>query len=160
MLVIFNLTKCADAVQLLDQLLARFKPVQTLIPLRYIFIQGGMLIKDVQQFQIMAAANFKVIEIMCRGDFHRPSAFFHIGIAVSHNRYLPAHNRQHNHLANQCGIAFIIRMHSDRHVAEHGFRARGRDCDHLVRSLDRIMQLPHFPCHIFLFHLQIRNRSQ
>ena len=75
MLVIFNLTKCADAVQLLDQLFARFKPVQPLITFRYILIQGGVLIKDVQQFQIMAAANFKVIEIMCRGDFTAPVPF-------------------------------------------------------------------------------------
>ena len=52
--------------------------VQPLIPLRHILIQGGMLIKDVQQFQIMAATNLKVIEIMCRGDFSPPQDPFSI----------------------------------------------------------------------------------
>ena len=50
-------------------------------------------------------------------------------------------------------------MHRNRRVAEHRLRARRRDDDELVRSLDRIFDVPEAALDLDLLHLEVGDRG-
>ena len=70
-------------------------------------------------------------------------------------------------LADQMRVAFIVRMHRDRAVAEHRLGPRGGDDDEgrgIVRieglAFQRIAQIPKAALDLDLLHLEIGNRRQ
>ena len=155
--IFFYLAQRAQRFKLCQQFLAPLKPVQPLIGRRDIFIECCILVKNIQQLQLMAFAYLKVIEIMGRRDFYRPCAFFHIRIFIGNDRNSASSNRQHNLFAYQMGVARIFRMDGNRHIAKHGFRPGSGNGNNLIAIYYRIMQLPHPPVNFALFHFQIRN---
>ena len=51
-------------------------------------------VEDVDERQLMAAADLEIVEIVRRRDLHRAGAFFRIGIVVADDRNAPADKRQ------------------------------------------------------------------
>ena len=106
----------------------------------------------------MTPANFKIVKIMSRCNLNSARPLLGIRIFICNNRYLTPSKRQHNHLADKIAITLIIGVNSNSHIAKHRFRAGCCNCDHSVHILHRIMELPHFAVHVFLFNFEIRNR--
>ncbi len=75
----------------------------------------------------MALADFVVVEIVGRGDFHATGAEFRIAVIVGDDRDAAANQRQLDKFADQSFVAFVVRVNRHGGVAEHGFRTRGRD---------------------------------
>ena len=67
----------------------------------------GILGHDVYNRQIMAAADLKVVGVMCGGDLHHARAEIHFNVFIGYNRYLPAHKGEYEHLANSILVALI-----------------------------------------------------
>ena len=86
-------------------------------------------------------ADLVIIKVMGRRDFHRARAFFRIRIFVRNNRNAAAYDWQVNFFTYQIGIALIIWMNRDTCIAEHGFRARGRDDQIVTRFCARNITL-------------------
>src|SRR5579864_89076 len=54
---------------------------------------------------------------------------------------------------------FIMRMHCDGDIAQHGLRPRSRDDDKFTAAFDRIFDVPEMTLRLDLLNLQIRNSS-
>ena len=78
----------------------------------------------------------------------------------------PPDQRQDDVLPDQMPEPFVVRMHRNRRIAEHGFGERGCDDDEARRingieglALDRIAQkYPQAALDLDLLHLEIGNR--
>ena len=94
----------------------------------------------------MPPADLEIVEIVCRGDLYRAAARFRISVFVGDDRDQPVDERQPHELADQSGVAHILRMHRDTGVTQHRLRAGGGDDD--VTSgfaVDRITDMPERP---------------
>ena len=56
-------------------------------------------------------------------------------------------------------IAFIRRVHRDRHIGEHRFRARGGNADEAAIILQRIFEMPEFAVDLAGFNFKVGNRG-
>ena len=110
--------------------------------------------------QIVPLADLEIVEVVRRRDLHRAGALLRIGVVVADDRNAPADQRQDRVLADQVLELFVIGMHRDRDVAQHGLRPRRRDDDELVGALDRIFDVPEMTAHLDLLHLEIGDRGQ
>ena len=104
-------------------------------------------------------ADLKVVEIMSRCDFYSAGTQFGVGMFVGDNRDQTASDRQTDIFAHQMCIAFIRRVHRDRHVGQHRFRARGGHADETAAVLQRIFEMPEFAVDLPRFDLKIRDRG-
>src|SRR5690606_17515426 len=88
---------------------------------------GGVLVEDVDQRQVVALADFIVVEVVGRGDLHAAGAELGVAVVVGDDRDAAAHQRQLDVAADQRLVALVFRVHGHGGVAEHGFRASGGD---------------------------------
>ena len=83
--------------------------------------------EDIEHWQVVALANFVVVEIMRRSNFYTACSKLPIHVVVGDDRNLPTGQRQVHASADQVLVTLIFRMHCDCAIAQHGFRARGCD---------------------------------
>ncbi|KFD80072.1 hypothetical protein DA89_2620 [Vibrio paracholerae] len=113
----------------------------------------------------MALADFIVVEVVRRGDFHTARAFLHIGVLIAHYRDATTHDRQNDLFTNQIFITRIFWVNRNTRIAEHGFWTGG--CNHdvifAIRSFhairQRVAEVPHVTFGLFVFHFQIGDRG-
>ena len=129
--------------------------------------QTALLIEHADLRQSVALADLEIVEVMRRRDLHRAGAFFRIGIFVGDDRNFSPDQRQDHVLADQVGVALIVRMHGHRGVAQHRLRPRGGDDDEgrgIVRiealAFQRIAQIPQAALDLDLLHFEIGDRGQ
>ena len=166
---LYDQLSCGEAlhaVQLVDKLLRAFGQTAQIV-----FVIGkrelAFDIENVDLRQVVAAADFKIVEVMRRRNLHRAGALFHIGVIIRYDRNETTDQRQHHVLANQMTIAIVGSVHRDRAVAEHRFGARRRHHDIgrcILRieghAFERIAQMPQAALHLDLLHFKIGDRGQ
>ena len=125
---------------------------------------GGIFVEDVQQRQVVALADFIVVEIVGRGDLHAAGAEFRVAIVVRDDRDTAANQRQFDELADQRLVALVVRVNSDGGIAEHGFRTGGGN-DQVIVALgglgaigQRILEVPQEAFLVVVFHFEVGNR--
>jgi len=112
----------------------------------------------------MALADFVVVEIVGRGDFHAAGAEFRVAVIVGDDRDAAANQWQLDKFADQGFVAFVVRVHRDGGVAEHGFRASGRDDQEIVAFSglgavgQRVLQVPQEAFLVVVFHFEVGDR--
>ena len=87
-----------------------------------------ILIKDIDQRQLVPLTHLVVVEIMGGGDLNAAGTEGRIDILIGNNRNLTPHQRQADGSSNQVPITLIVRVNRYRRVAQHSLRARC--CDH------------------------------
>ena len=166
------------SLQAADDLLARNKTLESVIGQCFIQLSRArhiaqecliareievcLDVEHVHERQIVAPAHLEIVEVVGRSDLDRASALLRIGIFVGNDRNAPSDQRQNDVLPDESRVAFIVRMHGDRCVAEHGFGSRCGDRDErrrIVRveddTLKRIADVPQMPLHLDLLHLEV-----
>ena len=139
--------------------LARFKTVQPAIGFRHTIVQRAVPVQDVDLFEVVPLADFKVVEVMRGRDLHRAGALFRVGVFVRNNRDQPVRQRQAYHLPNQMLVAFVVGMHRDRGIAQHGLGPRGGHHQELpVRARDRIFDVPEVTLDLDILDFEIAHR--
>ena len=125
---------------------------------------GGVFVEDVQQRQVVALADFVVVEIVGRGDFHAAGAEFRVAVVVRDNRDAAADQWQLDELADQRLVALVVRVNRDGGIAEHGFRTSGGD-DQVVVAFSglgaigqRVLEVPQEAFLVVVFHFEVGNR--
>ena len=127
----------------------------------FVLVSGSVddagFVQDVDLVQAMPQADFKVIEIMRRGDFYNACAELAIHIIIGHNGNLPVQKRQKYLLANQVAVPLVFRMHCNSGVTQHGF---GACCCHHHKTAGlpgyRIANMPEMPFLILMLNFYIR----
>ncbi|RMQ40687.1 hypothetical protein ALQ05_101874 [Pseudomonas amygdali pv. mori] len=180
--VIIDADQQAGGIKRSNDLLARFKAVETGVVRRQAavdaFVQRaikvenlsssenvGILVEDVQQRQVVAFADFIVVEVMRRGDFHAAGAEFRVAVVVRDDRDAAAYQRQFDELADQCLVALVLWVHRNGGVTEHGFRASGGN-DQVIQTFggfctvgQRIAQVPQMAFLVVVLHFKVGNRG-
>ena len=135
--------------------LSRFIAVHTRIFSAF-FIDGGVIVHNVDLFQVVTFAYLKVVRIVSRRDLHRSGSELLIYIIVRHDRDLPADQRQDYIFPDNITISLIIRMYRDRSITEHGFRTGRCDLQEPVSPCDRILDMPEMSLLLLMLHLSVR----
>ena len=162
----FARREALHAVELLRQRRGAFRqPVQVVRIVRQ--RQPRFLIENADLRQRMTPSDLEIVEVVRRRDLDRAAALFRIRIGVGDDRDAPSDQRQDDVLADQVAIAFVVGMHRDGAVAQHGFRPRGRHHDEacgILRiervPLQRIAQVPQAALDFDLLNLEVGNCRQ
>src|SRR5450830_273130 len=125
---------------------------------------GSVLVEDVHQRQVVALADFVVVEVVGRGDLHAAGAEFRVAIVVGDDRDTPANQWQLDELADQGLVALIVRVNGHGGIAEHCFRTGGGD-DQVVVAFSglgavgqRVLEVPQEAFLVVVFHFEVGNR--
>ena len=124
-----------------------------------LFVDGGIIVHDVDFFQIMPFSHLEVVGVVSRRNLHAAGSEFPVHVLVGDHRDFPVRQRQLQHLADQILIPFILRIDSHRRIAQHGFRTRRGDL-HVppLFSHNRIIDVPEKAVLIHVLHLGIGKR--
>ena len=120
------------------------------------FVDGRIVVHDVDLRQIMSLADFKIVRVMCRCDLYASGSEFFIYIRICDHRDLTVGQRQLQHLADQILISFIFRIDCNGGISEQRLRTGG--CDLHKTSFfsdDRIIDMPEKSVLIDMFYLCI-----
>ena len=128
-----------------------------------VFIDGRIIIQDIDLRQIMTLSDLKVVRVMGRRDLNHTGTEFHIYISVCHHRNFPVYNGKHQLLSDNILISVIIRIYRNSSITQHGFRS-GRcklykSCGaYTAVILDhRILDMPEMSCLLCVFNFSVRN---
>ncbi len=113
------------------------------------------LVKDIDEFEVMATADFKVVEVVSRSDLYRAATEFLVNVIIGDDRDFTTDQRQHNALADQISIAFVFGMHGHGGIAEHSFGSGGGHHQQAVATFDRVAKVPELTLLIFMLHLKV-----
>jgi hypothetical protein len=81
----------------------------------------------------MPLAQLVVVEVVSGRDLHCTGPEVPFNRRVRHDRQASAKEGQDRLAADQLTVAFVVRVHGHRRVAQDGFRPRGGDADPAVR---------------------------
>ena len=86
--------------------------------------------------ELVTHADFEVVRIVRRRDFHGTAAERRVGVVVGDHRNAHPVDRQDEHFSDQRGVAFVGGIHGHCHVAEQrlGPRRRHHNASHRVVS--------------------------
>ena len=105
----------------------------------------------------MAAAHFKVVEVVCRRDLHAARAEFAVDVFVGDHGNFTVGERKLQRLSDQVLVAFVFRMNGDGLVAEERFRTRRRHDDAFGAVGAGVADFPEETFLFLVFHFQIRH---
>ncbi len=145
----------AQRLELGHHRLARREAIEPAIGDGGVVVDAREGVEHVDHRQLVALADLEVVEIVSRGDLHRPRALFRIRIVVGDDRDRPPDDRQPHAAPDQRLVALVGGMHGDGRVAEHGFGTGGGDHDLAGAILQRIGEMPVVPVDLALFDFQI-----
>ncbi len=178
--VVVDLFQQAHGLELGDDGLARIETVHVGIAVRQAAVDlvvhravdvehlgagqhAGVLVEDIDQWQLVALADFVVVEVVSGGDFHAAGTELEIDVVIGHDGDQAVDQRQHDVAADQVLVALVLGMHCHGGVAEHGFRAGGGD-HQVIQGIgglatigQRITQVPEVTLLVVVFHFQIGN---
>ena len=150
--------------------LSRFKTILAAIPRnpiarfpaceKRVRVDSRIRIEDADLIQAESFPDFEIIEIMPRRDLQGSATEGAINVSIGDDRHNSSSDRQPNFLADPTLITLVLRMDCDRSIAEHCFRARGRDHKVLRRIISqRITNMPQSSVCILVHDFDIGERG-
>ena len=122
-------------------------------------VHGSVIVQNIDLLQLVTLSDLKVVRVMCRRNLYAACSEFHVDIFIGDYRNLTVCERQDQHLADDVLISFIIRIHGDSCIAEHGLRSCGGDLNKSAFLADyRIIDMPEETVLVFVLDLCIGNR--
>ena len=154
--LLLDLLQQAPLVHFGDDLLACFVAVEAAKALGCRVVDVGVLIENIDQLEVVAAADLEVVEVVGRCHLDRARALLWVGIVVGDDDQAALGRGLDAELADQCGIALVVRM--DRHggVSKHCLRpGRGDGNVFVVKPFYRVLEVPQMALRLALFDLEI-----
>ena len=124
-----------------------------------IFIDGGIVVHDVDLRQVVTFAHLKVVGVVSRRDLYSAGSKFLVYVIVCHNGDLPVYQRQDRCFSYNIFVSFILRMYGNGGIAKHGLRTGGRDLQIVVGSHDGVFDVPEMSFLFLMLHFRIRKGS-
>ena len=103
----------------------------------------------------MALPYLKVVGVMSRRDLHRSGPEFLVYIVVCHNGDFPVHQGKHHMLADDVLVPLILRVYRDSRIAQHGLRTGRGNLQKILRSYNRVLDMPEMSALLLMLHLGI-----
>ena len=157
--VILNFYKSALGLKIPDDCFSGLESVHTGV--------GGIIVCDmsvichhIDNGQIVAQTDLKVIRVMSGSDFDNARTEIHLNIVIGDNGNFPVNYRKNNGLADNILISLILGIHRDGGIAEKCFRSRCGELKISAAVLEGIAQMPEMAGLILILNLGIRNGCQ
>ncbi len=99
-------------------------------------------VENIDQRQVVALADFVVVEVVRRGDFHTAGTEFRVHVIVGNDGDQAVGERQADLFADQMLVARILRVYRNGTVAQNGFRARSGHHEVSGFAFDGIAEMP------------------
>ncbi len=153
--VILDLVQQPQRLEFGDDLVACDEAVESAVGLGYLVVERRVVGQDVVHRQVMALADFVVIEIVRRRYLDAAGAELGLDVVVGNNRDLSADDGEFDFLAHEVTVALVVGVHGDGAVAQHGFGAGRRDDKMAVAVSQRIAEMPEFAGFVLRQHLEV-----
>ena len=159
--VILHLHKKPHLVKLLDNGFSRRIALHARIGAA-IFIDGRIVVHNIDNRQIVFPADLKIIWVMSRRNLHNARAKLHVHISVLNDRNLAVHQRQQQLLSSQMRVPFVLRVNGNCRITEHRLWPCRRKCQILARRCAVLIEhwifnVPQMPCLFFVLNLCVRD---
>ena len=141
MLVWFYSDQETAFLQILYDLLAAFIAVHTAI-LSAVLIDCSILVKDIDDLQIMSETDLVVVGIVRRGDLYDAGPEIHLHVVIRDHGDLPADYGQYDGFANGIPISLVIRINCDGGIAQQRLRPRRGELKVSASVAERISEMP------------------
>ena len=125
----------------------------------HVVVHGGGLREDVHHGEVVALADFKVVEVVGGRDLYAAGSEFAIHVFVSDDGNFTVGQGEFQHLADQVLVAFVVRMHGDSLVTEKRFRTRRRNDDAFAAVGGRVTDFPEMSGGFFAFDFEVAHRA-
>ena len=157
--VVFYLAKKSKAVKLLNDLLSSLISVKTFV-LTTIFIDGSIIIHNVDFRKAMAFTYFEVVRVVSRSNLNYTCTKFHIYIAILNYRDFTLCYRKPNCLPLKIGISLILGIYRYSCISKHCLRTGGGKfkevgCARLPIFHNRVFDMPEMSCLFLVLNLSI-----
>ena len=153
-----NLDEVAARIEILHDLLSRLQCRHARV-FASVFVDDAAVVHDVDDRQLVAQADLKVVRVVRRRDLHNAGAEILLDIRIRDNRDFPIDERQDHRLANQRLIALVVRVHRHGGIAEHRLRTRCGQLNIARTIRKRIAQVPERAFLFLKLDLRIGNRG-
>ena len=156
MAIRFYLDQEACGIEISNNTLARFKPIESCVNTRG-FRHPGIWANHLNTRQIVSQTTFEVIRIVEWRDLDRARSKLELDKVIRDDWNLPPEERDIDELANHGCVARILRMYGDRGVTKHRLRARRCHDDFAGSIREWVTQMPEVAIELFVLNLDIRN---
>ena len=154
-LVLLDLDQETLCLQVGDDAFAGDEAVQALVGRRRVLVDCCIQRQHADDRQAVALADGVVVHVVRRRHLDDSGAEGAINVIVGDHRDRSTAERQRDALADEGGVALILRVHHHRDVAEHRFRPRGGHHQVARAILQRIADVPQRAVFLFAFHFQV-----
>ena len=156
--IIFVFDERTLGFQIFNNRFSRFVAVHAGI---FRVIVGNLCVgrQHVDDFQIVAKPDLKVVGVVGGRNFHDAGSEIHFHVIVGNDRNFTVNKRQNKRFAHNVFVAFIVRVDGDRRIAQKGFGTRGGKFQIAASVFERIAQVPEVPRLFFIFHFRVGNGS-
>ena len=139
--VVLDIDKQTLGLQVLDNLLTDMETLHALVGTSSV-VEGAVVVQDVDKLEVVALADFVIVQIVGRRDLDSTGTELHIdGDLVGNDRNATIHEGMDSILAVQMSVALIVGVDSNGSVAQHGFDTCGGNDQALVRVFDLVGEL-------------------
>ena len=142
-LVVLDFFEQAQFLHVLDNLLTGLESIHAAVGFRRAVVDAGVVVENVDDFQVVALADLVVVEIVRRRDLDAAGTEFRVHVVVGNDGYAAAGQRQLDFEPDQFGVALVLRVHRERAVSQHRFGARGGDHHVALAVGPRVAEMPH-----------------
>ena len=152
----YQKSKC---IQICYHCLTRFITIHTGV-FSTKFVDGCIIIHDVDLFQIVTTSNLEIVRVMSRRDLYTSCSEFFVYIFISDHRNLSVCQRKFQHLADEIFVTLIFRVYSNSSITQQSLRTCS--CDLYETSLfpyDRVIDVPEISVLVFMLNFCIRDGS-
>lgn len=117
----------AGFFEIVENFLAGFKGGETAVSFGNVGIHSAVFGDDGNTLKIMTFADFKVVEIVSRGDLDGAGAILGVGVFVGDDGNFAVGEREFDKTTDEVLIARIVRIDSDGGIAKESLGASGAD---------------------------------
>ena len=162
--VFFDALDESRRLQVGDEPRACLETVQAPVGTRCVVVDAGLGVEDVDEFQAVTVTDGVVVEVVGGCDLDAAGAERTVHVVVRDDGDAPADQRQHDRLADQRAVAFVVGVHRHGGVAQHGLRAGGGDHQVIGPGIglgpvgQRIAEVPQVSGLLVVVHLEVGDR--
>ncbi|OPY11787.1 MAG: hypothetical protein A4E69_02628 [Syntrophus sp. PtaB.Bin138] len=120
-----------------------------------VFVDGGVSVHNVDDFQRMPFGHGKVGGVGGRRDFHRPGTEIHGHVVIGNDGNSAVHQGKEHVLADNILVADIVGVNGHRRIAQHRFRTGGRHDDLTTAVGKGVADVPEGAGFLLVLHFQI-----
>ena len=160
--IVLDTDQKAHLFQFFDDLLSGLIAVHA-FELGAVFVDGGVVVHDIDLGQAMALSDLKVVGVVGGSDLDNAGTEFTVDIGIRHDRDLAVNERKPDLFADQTRIALILGVNRHSSITKHGLgtcrrklQKTGRG-DAAVVFDQRIFDMPEMAVLLFVLHFRVGN---